>query len=575
MKKTKIIILTAMTLVAIMLLSSCAAATEVPLQDLLNKNEEFNVDPLYSTGDIAASLSDVTFVESAGNLVHFTKLTNSVPAYTAHLVYNMETDTIVYNASNGTYRSVNIELSESFFVVTTTYYESVLDVVTGSQIVDYYETCLYNAGGTLLEDVQNRGIKFVGPDLVYADGSMYRYDENVIEFAFDYPEISDIPNVTKRSEEYYYEFNLDSTSSYYSSMDRSIRVYDLQLNYVSTYEIPGYYDLDRTEIAVLENSNLFIQCMYGEPDDATEYTFIVDESIEIPVISGDVNTGFTTDYEYIDQYKKYTLVSGIVNVKDGSFTESDIPYVFTSFYPVDYYTVATNNGFNTEDISGVAISYNIDNKRISNSNEIAFLKNDGSYFTINDINGAPVVSCVRIAEDRWVVTTTATSYVVDNGGNILGDVGRASVCGRILYGSGKAFDANINMVYDYQSADMTVAATLTNALILRKDNGDYYIYNGNSNPSRIAEAESGRYIYSDISSSYQKDYLIVKDTNSSYSDAYEFYNGNGQQILTIRVDKESSLSVTSLNIVAIGNGYLLFSVTDYTGETVYYTLSGR
>ena len=94
MKKSKIIILSAALLVAVMVLSSCSLPIQIPfgaidMAQLIDKTQYVDDNVIYTSVEEIEDLEKATFVSSSGNLALFA--TEDKKGNTEYIVYNYAT----------------------------------------------------------------------------------------------------------------------------------------------------------------------------------------------------------------------------------------------------------------------------------------------------------------------------------------------------------------------------------------------------------------------------------------------------------------------------------------------------
>ncbi len=561
MKKTKLVIMMALVLASLMLLSSCAAAP-VTLKDLLDLESEFEETDVYKSGDAIDSLKDVEYQRGHGKLVYFTSIDDDpdLDSYKKHIIYNMDTDEVLKEFSEGATRRVSVSLGESYFVVETTTYDMDITDIFETDPDITVETVIYDADGDKVADAEDENVLEV-LDLIYFDGKCYRFDDESIEYVFDYSELAAFPKLTEKSDNYYYEISETDGAGY-------VKVYDLELNFVSKFYLPDYAMV--VSCFTLENGNIFVQYTYPEHDLSDQYTFV----LEAPLFNlpdDPESSALSSIFSGLELMKKYTMVSGIVNANDGSFStvETDYAIFFADNIDDEY-----NYGVDYNGADSVGAAYKIQNKRLAigeDSLRSVTVTTDGQIAELPILNGSIIEDMYRISEERWVVSTTDNVYLIDNEGTVIGEITNADRFGDYIYGAGKVYDLDLEIVYDYKRNDMTVHTVLENSIIFEDEDGELLIYDGSGTPDTLVEYESD---FSFYYSGY--DFFVILDESDDEEDKYNFYNSNGKKILTIKNKKDPELLYGfdfDLRELEISEDAVLLSASTVDGDVIYYRLN--
>lgn len=555
MKKTKLTVFLALALSTVMLLASCAPAAQIPLTDLLLSDESYEPSaPLYTEGDVLKYVDNAEFFGCVGNLAYFRtrEMVDSLTDlfFVRHIVYDLKTDKIVFDDINETLKTVNVQLHPAYFEVITTYYEFEGTIGEDIKVTSGYDSEIYDVNGTLLDSKKGPSDAMQLVDLLYFGGKVYRIEEDTISYAFDYSELAKLPSVSARSEKYYYEYNFNLNYS-----ERTVKIYDTELRLVSVYELPSIHSINIENVPViLENGDLLIQYSVEESEDSEEYTYFY------------TNTGSGSE-------KKITLVTGVVSAENGTFREIECDYyISSSSQRVEDLNPDAYNGLKLDGFSAIAAAQKIENKRLSGIYGFVFIRNDGTLCELDKLDGEAPVRFSRIAEDRWIIESlSGRRFLVNENGEVVSDVTNAIRCGDFLYStaSKKAYDTSLGVLYDFEANGFDIELRLSDSLLLRDSDGEYYVYNGTGEPKKITSAEDGIFIR-DFENSRYTDFAVTVKYGDGTTD-YTFYNGAGDVVLTVCVENDGG-SLPVLRIITAEYGHLLFSITNGGENTVYYTL---
>ncbi len=547
MKKMKWIALAALTLAAVMVLSSCALfAPKGDVAKLLDKDAAFESDAtvLASAAKVDA-LADFSYVTSRGDLAYFTDRVEVDGDYqTKHVIYNLATGAIVFDKTESKTSNISVSLKSKYFdnedathyyaiVTTTTWKLDENDEPIGGTTV---RTALYDALGNMAADATgNVEVESVA-DLVYFDGKCYRFAEDgKLASAFDFSALGKMPELVDYNEDYYMAIE-----------DARIVIYDKSLAFVSAYDVPAYADLHAG--CLLPNGKVMLQYEYELDADAKKYDYIRETTTEV---EGE------KDYS-IDRLGKFDLVTLLINAKNGKAKEIKCDYVLGMVIGSQHTDVTSYFAIDFEKVAAVGMGYKIENKRVSNEVECLLTVNKNGKISPLTYEGERVQGVEMIADDRYVIETEEREYLVDAKGKLVGEVSNGELFGEYILCEGKVFDLDLAQIYDLNEKNYTVTERMENALLLENADGDALLYTGKGEPSVIAkDGEATVYKYTET-------YVIVLVDGK-----YTIYAQNGNTLITIEADGV-------LTEIADTEGAVLFVTTENGAdgiETVYYRAS--
>lgn len=422
MKKSRLIALLLVVVLAVSLLSSCAlfgGAGDV--KKLLDDEGTFEVKAAASSATDVSSLTGYTTRQSSeGDLVVLSKLDtdySGMSTSTSYIVYNVKTGSTLksftnYTSTGSSHTGVTIgEVNEvSYFYTVYTYYGS--DETT-------YTTELFDANGNMLTSV-NKNITpstVEGTNLIKFDDMYFEAKDGALNRAFEATPFKAIPDIFAGNDEYYY-----------AKDGNFFAIYDKQFEKLATCELPEYYD--NYECGVLPGGNLLIQ-----------YTYVVDF--------------FADKYDVLDtdEMVKYNVVTLILTAK-GKVKEVKADFVIEGIYEVDAEMVA-ENVLNPKKFEGASLvqGYKIEDNRIAYEFS-GFINKSGKVTELPELEGEGVLSIMAVAANRWVVITeTYSYYLINEEGEILGAITEdVDTCGNYLVADGKIYDWSLNVLLDYEAA---------------------------------------------------------------------------------------------------------------------------
>ena len=539
MKKTKLVSLIALTLCALMLLSSCSGAS-LSVKDVILKDAEYvrNADPIYTKAELVSGLTDATYKNYSADLVYLTATAEvGTETFEKHIVYNTTLASVVYTVTETKTTDISISLDYlyngndkiSFFTVKETSWKLENEIKVGN---DSYKTTVYDGKGAVIASANANASVYEACDLIYIDGKCYRYAEGAFAYAFDYSPLAYFPDIYDMSDKYYYDLD-----------DDYIAVYDKELKLVSKYNVEFAYD--SCDYGLLSNGNVFMQFFIDEMDDAEDYTYIAEKDGVL---------------------KKYTVKTLVINAKSGSAKEIKCDYIVSDIddFGEDYFE---EMGLNYKKLPNITSVQKIEDKRLVDIYYTATINDNGSVVLFDKFEGDYVNYVYMVANDRYVVSCNNSDYLIDAKGKIIGDISNASIYEGYMTCDGKAYDFDLNMLFDYKSAGYTkYDANIYDILFLTNSDNDIYIYTGAAAPIKIASKDADQTYYGAV------DGIIIIKTEGE-KDKYTFYNLSGTAVLTIEENNYIGYSAYSdFYQISYGDAYII-RTKNADGDYVYYRVS--
>ena len=519
MKKSRIIALVAVALVAVMILSSCGSSA-VTVKSFIDKKAEFvdttaTINSSTRIPELDGAMGDTT---QAGDLVYYV-----IPAdieksiYEKHVIYNLATGTVVHTATEHLTKNVTIVLDatikgDAYFVETVRNWQLDGDaVLSGSES---YVTTLYSGSGRSVTNVNKDMEAELVCDTVFFNGACYRANEDgELEYAFDYSSLADVPEA-----DYMYK------NRYYDLSETYVAVYNNKFELISRYLVPAYASY--SSHVILENGNVLVQLGYKADALSEDYDLIVFNN------EGLSNEGLKI---YIDTM--------IIDAKKGTAKEIECNYMITEeafnikMYEelgFDFYA-----GINSDKYPVYANAILIENKRItvdlfdeeSNALRVVSIKNDGKMTELELINGEPIFDISMIAEERWMVETVyGHTYLLNKNGKILGDISNGSYRGGYIASNGKLYNLDLEEVYDFGANDLAIEDSTESAIVFEGDDGEIFVYGKDGVLRTLADKDSNTSVWT-VSDRYIV--LEIKNNDGALGvtkTEYKVYNQDGEFI---------------------------------------------
>lgn len=564
MKKMKWVALVALTLAAVMALSSCAlfGGKKGDVTKMLDEDVTY-VDNtvLYANASKVDALTGkyVGYAGYPSYLVYFTDTVekNGIP-YTQHTVYNLKTNTAVYTVDDTATSRAKVTLDYTyvdgeryaFFLITTASW----NVDGDGDMVGRYtiRTELYDSTGTRVAGVSAPNAFYLDDfdedkipqptldeDLLYFNGIYYRFGEDgKLNRAFEYSQLADLPNLVDHNAEYYVAYEEDGCR---------VVFYDRDLKEVAAYQLPTF-EVEDIIFALMRNGKLLVQYYYELPADAKKYDFVEEKSFE---------NGYS-------ELRKYDLVTLVVDAKNGKAKEVKCDYL-VEVWGTQYDENDDNLVLDLEKIEAYGSANKIENGRISEQDVWVTFDKKANISEIT-YNGEKVWDVALISDSRIVVETEAHDYLLDREGNLIGKIDNAEGFGKYLLCGEKVYDYDLNVKLDLYERNFKLYESLDEYLLLENADGDILLYTGEGDPTVIVEDDSDYYLYD----TYDDFYVIVKE-NDEGDDEYEIYNAKGT--LITKIDK---ITYSSLSVVASIDEAILLRTTqkiDGVSENIFYRLT--
>ena len=270
MKRFSILSLVALLMATILLLSSCGmGASELKYTKLLDSTATYEKEAAVTSANALSALKDLSVSTSNGDLVYLTG-TVGVSYDTRHVVYNLKTGSIVFdqtnsaaNASNRVNYIVSLDSIANYYEGYTYYFRVVTNLTSAD--VTTITTTLYDAAGTSFASTSGSKSTQEMADLILFDNVLYRASNGQITKLADRSPFDALPKASYLSKKGdYYHANVGGYT---------IMVYDLDLNYVASLELPGY--AEEHILIPLANGDIMYQYLVPLPESSKDYDALV------------------------------------------------------------------------------------------------------------------------------------------------------------------------------------------------------------------------------------------------------------------------------------------------------------
>ncbi len=542
MKKTKAVLFISLAIIGVLLLSSCSFFDkDLTYIDLISSESEDFSEVIYTSADPIDELKGMTLSETKGTLALFKKTrTEGLSTFTDYSIYNIAENRIVRTvyASLTEYHNVNFYSLNGydFFLIRTANYT--MDGISVDLDSKTEHTSLYYSDGREILTVPNYASVIIYGDYIKFDDKYYRFnEEGSMEYAFDVPDLAPSPQgvFIHSNEDYYYT---REAPGYYN-------FYDKKLNYVASFTVPSYAMTSGHMVElVLDDGMMLFQYMIS----ANEYS---------------------DDYDVIYIKTKVDLVTVLIDPATGKANEIECDYFIYSVSRIDS-SFSFVHGSNGKVYAFVAPIVGKQMNLNSDSILMATFSSGGELSFIEGVDGIPAFPSARISEDRWILTTMDSRYVlVDGKGNVIGDVTAANnKNNEYLLANGKVFDHSLNMLYDYEAEGLSVKYIFDNYIIF-SGKGDKLVLFKDGNATVISEEESDIFCLEAI-----EECFVLRESREFSPRDFRVCNANGDVILEFTDSLYGDFEIKG--VLAYGKTVLVsvYSLDSQTNEYVnsYYLI---
>ena len=561
MRKSKIIVLSAALLTAVMLLGSCSALPfwnkALGMEDVVDEYKYGESYFVLTRCDEVYSLKDASLLDAEGDLALFTKVNNSSygSAPAEYLVYNMSIDSVVFSITDSDNTTISIQLYSAndvdFFTVTIetrpkySYVEAAVTV----------ETELYNADGGKIADASNEvDVTLIMEDFAVFEDEIYRLEDGNITYAFNKDSFAKTlsGNAFASTDKYYYtnSYNSGISGGSDSSYINTINVYDKGLKFVSSYSVPSY--AENTTALVLDNGKIFVQYMI----ELDSFAFI---------------------YDVLEDGEKYDIVTLLVDPETGKEDKINFDYVVRYSSQLDDEDRA--DVCLSEDIKNVALVCPIEDKRIDASYthmKYGTITDKGAFKAIEVIDGKTSFPSDIIAPDGasgeklWIVNTLEDQQLlVDAKGNVKADVTNVAIHNkRYIIADGKVYNFDLEVLYDFGEKDLETVAMFDYSILFVGEEGEVVLYCNDLATTVVDEDDD------DITfgGTIEKKGFYIVDASGKNGTEYVIYNEEGDEITAF--ENATGISTQSVDDYVIVSVIVSEKVDSWTTNltTEYYKL---
>ena len=544
MKKTKLLTVVALVLVAVFALSSCASTVK-DLSKIYNASYEFKDTSYKSISEIG--FADYEVVNSNGAFVVFEtqEETKKGDVYNVIAIYSLLSEQVVKEIEYAEDEYVyDISFCDSIPVVAITS-TTIPDVDVEEEVVEEAEvtkTYIDAKGNELLTidpACEIGAPKWISDDLVVINQVLYTVNEKTGALKKDksIPAYVSVDDMFKMGE------------YYYSGGEGAVVIYDNSFVPVASYVLPSY--ANTVSEAVFNDGSILIQYMVDLPEEAVFFDL------------------------YVDGVKN-NLFSKLIKV-DGKVKDLDLDYIVQDSTPnFDLYDEAKAKDCEfTGEFENIAFISRIEDKRVDTNSdnwEAVLMDNNAkvkkSLMIVDGQTDIPEM----FAKDLYLVDTVYGKAVVDNEGAVLfqvtnDDLSYGAAYGYII-GETAIYDTKFKVAYDLLANDAEILTVINETIFIKAGDDENYsiitLCGGKKTDVFTYDAEED--VTFEITAYGYVIHEMGEDKKGNVYSNYSYYNEEG----TLLIETESALS-----IVAAGEDKIIVSMFEDDGDEmvkVYYVI---
>ena len=494
MKKSKLLALLSVLMLAAMLFSACGArnVAKIPsFEKVLNKDYAY-------AETVAESVEALTEVEGyavTGKTSEFVLFEKDGGAI--EKIFSFRSNSVVMTASNVDGAMFTVELSEEpMFVVTKT--------KNGEASYIAYDA----TGAEILTTSHKPNLPSAYADMTRYAGALYEADDaGKLTKVTDIPEHLELDVPTLWNEDYFYFLT-----------ETGVQIFDRDFTFVSAWYAPTA--AEGLNGFPLNNGDMFLQYTVALDPYAEEYDFY------------EIEEGVTT---------KYDLVTKVMTAKNGNTKEIKMDYVLNegmSVYHLNYIleNLGQMDGMIAKGLENIADVYPIVDKKVDRSvaaADIVMIENSGKIkASAKIVDGQIAELPLLVGEDLYLVKTVYGRALTNDKGKVRTMINNdeMEIVGEYIVGEKAIYDLSMNKVYDLIENKATVLTTIDNTVFVMKGDKidvEYEVIafcDGEQKTVSSFKAVGDSQVFFEIEGA---DCYAVLETSSG---TYTYYNAAGKEL---------------------------------------------
>ena len=532
MKKFKLLAFVAMTLVAVMVLSSCAFTVK-DLSKIYNTEYDFKDTPYKSSTEISA-LTDYEFVTGHQFFGVFKKYDEKKDV-TKLALYSFVKNEVIkeYKTDDEVEYSVDFVAHEfPIAVVTATTIPSEED--EEAVVTKTYVDATGNEFLTIDADLEVGTPNFLSEELVIINQTLYTANAKAGTVA----KKMSVPATVSTDSMY-------KVGDYFYTIGDAVIIYDESFVPVATYIAPSFAEAVG-ELVVMNDGSILVQYVIALPEDAVFYDVFYDGV-------------------------KYELVSNILSV-DGKLKEVSLDYIVMSCVPnFAVYDENDDDNMFVDGFENLACIARIEDKRFDeneDNHEYVIMNNNAKVEKSLMLVDGQIDLPEMIAPDLYLVETVYGAALITGNGEIKHqltntDFEFTSADGYFV-GETAIYNTEFNMVYDLGANEAEVLGTINETIFVKAGDDESYeiiSFCGGKQTSVFTYDED-----EDISFTMTEfGYVIVEEDDDETT--YTYYNEAGTQLLETERPATVVIRAKDKIVVSVVEG------DSGDTETVYYAFT--
>lgn len=527
MKKSKILVLVAALLVAVMALTACGGS--VAIKDYLNPDYDTSA-PVFTTAEKISALKDYSYISDNGYIAVFSMIAEDDVTDRTYKLVSLADGSVIATLHKADTVSTFVAYGPAYIVTSITTAEDADEPITTHTLYDVTGSAIATS-----EDVSTASVLNYNEFLLY-DRVLYEIDaKGALTKVIDVPEYVSV------------DIDIVTDDYFYVESENAVIVYDREFNYVSFYELPGY--ATEESFFVLDSGDMLIQYWVELDSEATKYDIY------------EVSEGLTV---------KFDLVTLIVSAEDGSAKEIKLNYLVEEVVSNSelYDAEDDNNMFIEDSFENIAILIPIEDGKVneaSSAADICFMDNKGkvgaSLKLFDDMIAYNVPQ--KIADNVYAAYGASGIVLVDGEGEIIKRVTNfrnLEMAGNYFVGEYAIYSADLSeVVYDLKANDVEDVEIVGDSVFMNieMDDDEYKVV-------LFADGET-KTIFNSKTMSEEKSLGFVDAIDGYYiydiaEDEYTYYNAKGEKLIK---------TATEVKFIATGEDTIIAMVVEDDGRTFY------
>lgn len=532
MKKSKILVLVAALLVAVMALTACGGS--VALTDYINADYDTSAEVI-TTAEKISALKGYTYVDDNGYIAVFTMIDEEDLTKITYKLVNLADGAVVATLSKANTVFTFAEYGPAYLATAVTTEEPAEDAdFVPEPVIEY---TLYDVTGTAIATS-----KYENTVKEIAGGEYLLYDRVAYEVSAkgELTKLADVPEYIST------EIDLISDDYFYVSGENMITVYDHEFKYVSFYELPGY--ATEAEFFLLDNGDYLVQYWVELDSEATKYDIY------------EVSEGLTL---------KFDLVTLIVSAEDGSAKELKLDDYLVEEVETNsqlFDEEEENNMYIEDSFENIVFLVPIEDGKVNETMsdvEMCLMSNKGKVGKSLKLYDDMIAEYVpaKVADNVYVTYGATGIVLVDAEGEILQRITKFNLrlVGNYFVGEYAIYSADLSeVVYDIKGNEVDKVEVFGDSVFMTIEK------DGETKVVLFANGET-KAIYNSKTMAETKTFALVDAINGYYlydiaDEQYTYYNAEGTKITS---------SKSEMVFLASGENTVIAS-TVVDEEVVYY-----